>query len=189
MEEKGCFLLLEGFTTPQTSSQQVSILLKEKTRQMQDTHSSLMSEMSSAGCVYHERVMKSNTDSFPPFLLLRWPCCDGAKRSEEYRQFRSTAGLIFTLLYHDPGLISSDATIRLTARTETLLTQRWSLGPWTLERLFQTDFLYEHEQCCRCVLACLFLCECGAWIAPKKKTSDLFFKHIMRMKILIFESL
>ena len=110
-----------------------------------------------AGCVCHERIMKSNTDSL---FFLRWPCCDGAKRSEEYREFRCTAGLIPTLLHRDPSLISSDATIRLKATTETMPFQCWTLGPWTLKRFFffyiQIVFLRAWTVLSVCV--CVFVC-------------------------------
>ncbi len=178
LEEKIRFL--GEFTTPPTGSQQVRILLKQNTRQMQDSHSSPVSERSSAGCVYHEQVMKSNTDSLPPSLSsLRWPCCDGAKRSEEHRQFRRTAGLIFNPLHYDPGLISSDATIRLSAMTETIVTQCWSLGPWTLERQFQTDF-YTSMSSVVGVCVCPFVCvnvERGSLQRRGPKTFFLWFYY------------
>lgn len=86
---------------------------KKNTRQMQDSPSSPTSERSSAGRGHHEGMMKPNTDSLPPFSFLRWPRCDGAKRSDEHRQFGSTAALPSTLLYHDPSLTSPDAAPRL----------------------------------------------------------------------------
>lgn len=109
------------------------------------------------------------------FSFLRWPWGDGAKCSEEYRKFRSTAGLS-TLPYHAPSLISCNATLRLIATTETMLTQCWPLGPWTLkETLFIQIFFYTSMDSAVSVCLCVCLCECGTWIVSKKRTSKIFF--------------
>lgn len=114
-----------------------------------------------------------------PLSLPRWPCCDGAKCSEEYRKFRSTAGLLSTLPCHDPCFISFDATLRLTAITETMLTQCWSLGPWTLKKRF-CFFLYRlfytsmdsAVSVCLCVLFCVNV---ERWSFQRRGLEDLFF--------------
>lgn len=120
-------------------------------------------------------LRRSHGDEIQPWLLScpcphRWPCCDGAKCSEEHRKLGTAAAfllaLLLTLLQPDGCFISADATLRLMPTTETMLNAgHW--GPWTLNRdfiniymymntcslfgLFGWFFFYQHGQWCQCV--------------------------------------
>lgn len=180
MGGKWSLALVEERTTPRIGSQQVRIPL-QNTRQIENSPSSVVLSWVCLPCLNDETWNWLT----PPFSFLRWPCCDGAKRTEEYRQLRSTTGFSFTCLYHDPSLNIPDSTLRLPTVTETMQIQCWSLGPWTLRdflyRFFYTSMFNSVSMCvcvCLCVW-CVCLCECGVWIAPKKKTSMTFFLTLL----------
>lgn len=125
------------------------------------------------------------------FSFLRWPWGDGAKCSEEYRKFRSTAGLS-TLPYHAPSLISCNATLRLIATTETMLTQCWPLGPWTLKETLFIQIFFIQAWTVLSVCVCVFVCvnvERGSFQrrGPQRSFFFYYYYFIMRMEILIFD--
>lgn len=156
-------------------------------------------------------LRRSHGDEIQPWLLscpspLRWPCCDGAKCSEEHRKLGTAAALVLalllTLLQPDRCFINADATLRLTPSTETILNAgHW--GPWTLNRDFINIymymdtfslfclfgwcfFFYQHGQWCQCVFWCVCACGCGTLIIPKKRTGILFcFVFIVGWTILL----